>query len=683
MKRIRILLPVLVLVAGIFLACFMLAKGPTDSDEPSNISTEPSVDLSTIETVEIPQDAVADISVLSDDTYLATPGTEDISFVSETGCAMYVNNTLILFAQRGTTRDAVAAVAEKYDGSIVGEIGGMDIYQICLDGVRTHSQLQELVAQIETEDCIQSASVDYLIENQSSEILDDPWCDSGYTKFDNGQTTVYHNDAENNLWGIYAIGADKAWEHLDQMETVNVAVVEGAIDEDHEDLNIAGILYPGLTRISSLTEDETHGTHVAGTLAATPNNGNGITGVCAVDGVRLYACMNYSYITLSNAMGALKTLIADYGVKVINISQYTYTDAAVVAATHGNQEAIDAVSADATEATKYLSRLLDDGYEFLIVVAAGNQNTKVFYRCFLEEMEDFFKPSVAETYGFTTTKAFYTGDTPYTGADARYAHYLSAITDERIKSRIIVVGAADCDHNAADFSNVGSRVDIMAPGVRIYSCKANNRYGMMSGTSMAAPHVAGAAAMVFGCDPNLTGAQVKEILLATADYSYSYEGVYAGFLRADKAVELALGTRSDGLWSMIDCTFDELSSQVEDLTFYDSFDNPGHWFANGYYESASVFFEFDGNDVGDGTEIPVTMSIYSTNGEKVTVIDGVELGMEYYAVELLENAVVTRQDGSVIVVDYYPADGYGMSLHFQTVGLYSELTSVTVYRTRE
>ena len=68
----------------------------------------------------------------------------------------------------------------------------------------------------------------------------------------------------------------------------------------------------------------------------------------------------------------------------------------------------------------------------------------------------------------------------------------------------------------ATFSNYGSLVDIIAPGVNIYSTYKSKGYATMSGTSMASPHVAGAAALVLQANPTYSPAQVRTALLGVA-----------------------------------------------------------------------------------------------------------------------------------------------------------------------
>jgi subtilisin family serine protease len=84
----------------------------------------------------------------------------------------------------------------------------------------------------------------------------------------------------------------------------------------------------------------------------------------------------------------------------------------------------------------------------------------------------------------------------------------------------ITVGATDQSDSRAYFSNYGSCVDIFAPGVQITSDSYKSDTAspvMMSGTSMATPHVVGAAALVLGANPTYTAAQVRNALVGNAD----------------------------------------------------------------------------------------------------------------------------------------------------------------------
>ena len=90
---------------------------------------------------------------------------------------------------------------------------------------------------------------------------------------------------------------------------------------------------------------------------------------------------------------------------------------------------------------------------------------------------------------------------------------------------IISVAATDRNDSKASFSNWGlTHVDLGAPGVNIYSTLRNGKYGTYSGTSMACPHVAGAAGLIKAQYPNLTSDGLKARLLSGVDIVSSMEG---------------------------------------------------------------------------------------------------------------------------------------------------------------
>jgi len=108
---------------------------------------------------------------------------------------------------------------------------------------------------------------------------------------------------------------------------------------------------------------------------------------------------------------------------------------------------------------------------------------------------------------------------------------------------VMSVAALDSENNRAYFSTYNDQVDIAAPGLYVKSTLPQNKYGVMSGTSMATPHVAGVAALIWSHSPNSSAREIREILEETAqdlgpigrDDYYGH-----GLVRADLAVELLL-----------------------------------------------------------------------------------------------------------------------------------------------
>ncbi|MDT7960812.1 MAG: S8 family serine peptidase, partial [Armatimonadota bacterium] len=108
----------------------------------------------------------------------------------------------------------------------------------------------------------------------------------------------------------------------------------------------------------------------------------------------------------------------------------------------------------------------------------------------------------------------------------------------------LAVAASDPNDRLTDFSQYGTWVDIAAPGSSILSTVPGNRYEAWSGTSMACPHVAGAAALIWSCVPSLTNQQLRLALENNADpvQSYWFGGIGEGKGRLNlyRALQAAL-----------------------------------------------------------------------------------------------------------------------------------------------
>jgi thermitase len=108
----------------------------------------------------------------------------------------------------------------------------------------------------------------------------------------------------------------------------------------------------------------------------------------------------------------------------------------------------------------------------------------------------------------------------------------------------LAVAASDPNDRLTDFSQYGAWVDIAAPGSNILSTVPGNRYEAWSGTSMACPHVAGAAALIWSCAPSLTNQQLRLALENNADpvqpYWFGGIGESKGRLNLYRALQAAL-----------------------------------------------------------------------------------------------------------------------------------------------
>jgi subtilisin family serine protease len=105
---------------------------------------------------------------------------------------------------------------------------------------------------------------------------------------------------------------------------------------------------------------------------------------------------------------------------------------------------------------------------------------------------------------------------------------------------VVCVGASNNRDERASFSNYGrTTVDLFAPGVQILSLWAGGGYMSLQGTSMAAPHVAGEAALALAADPTVSTAQLKADLIASADPVDAFAPVSVSGGRADAAAAVA------------------------------------------------------------------------------------------------------------------------------------------------
>jgi subtilisin len=102
---------------------------------------------------------------------------------------------------------------------------------------------------------------------------------------------------------------------------------------------------------------------------------------------------------------------------------------------------------------------------------------------------------------------------------------------------VIAVGAVDANNNRASFSSVGNQLEVMAPGVDINSTLPGNQYGALNGTSMASPHVAGAADLILAKYPNMTNVEVRQKLRDTATNLGSAFNYGHGVINVEEALK--------------------------------------------------------------------------------------------------------------------------------------------------
>ncbi len=260
---------------------------------------------------------------------------------------------------------------------------------------------------------------------------------------------------------------------------VNVAVVDTGIDRDHPDLqaNIIGGKNCSTGRISNYDDGNGHGTHVAGTIGAV-NNDIGVVGVAP--GVLLWAVR-----VLNNAgSGTWASVVCgiDFVDSKSPVNGGPITVANMSLGGGGSDDGnCGLTNNDALH--KAICTAVADGVT--IVVAAGNSSADV----------RTFVPAAYNEVITVTALADSDGLACGRGAPTAYAP----------------------DDTFASFSNYATLSQdlgrlIAAPGVSIYSTYKGGGYATLSGTSMASPHVAGAAALYIATHPGATPATVRDAL---------------------------------------------------------------------------------------------------------------------------------------------------------------------------
>jgi subtilisin family serine protease len=285
------------------------------------------------------------------------------------------------------------------------------------------------------------------------------------------------------------IHATNGWDLQTSAGKIIVAVIDTGIRYTHEDLaanmwhnpqeNLDGYtndLY-GINTVDNGNgngdpwDDYGHGTHVAGIIGAVGNNGVGIAGICwQAQLMALKFIDTNGYGTISDAITCMD-FAQSHGAKIINASwgSYDFTSAALR----------DAVNS-----------LRDAG--IILVAAAGNDaNNNDAY------------PLFPASYNY---------------------------------DNVIAVAATDRNDNLAFFSNYGlNAVHVAAPGLPVFSCwnGSDSDYQYYQGTSMAAPHVAGACALLWSLHPDLSLLQVINQVTSTAEPLASLTGACVTGARLD------------------------------------------------------------------------------------------------------------------------------------------------------
>ncbi|HLW52249.1 MAG TPA: choice-of-anchor D domain-containing protein [Candidatus Angelobacter sp.] len=344
--------------------------------------------------------------------------------------------------------------------------------------VKSPAEARRALDQLNADPEVEFAEPDHIVA--TNQLPNDPYLSSSGSW---GQSYA-------DLWGILVIGSPAAWD-VGTGSGIVVAVVDTGIDYNHPDIaaniwintkeiasngidddgngfiddvrgwDFIGSTYQNPTQSNDPIDRFGHGTHVAGTVAAAGNNGIGVIGVAWNAQVMAVKGLDDSGFGLDSTLSPAVIYAANNGADVISNSW---------AGQGSSQTIADAIS--------YAYNL-----GAVVVAAAGNSQ---------EDALNFFPANLPQ---------------------------------------VITVAASDANSSLAFFSNFGSKIDVAAPGVDILSLRAagtslgrplNSDYTRADGTSMAAPHVSGVAALILSQHPEFSNEQVRQVIRTSASGGGSF-----------------------------------------------------------------------------------------------------------------------------------------------------------------
>ncbi|MCP3993001.1 MAG: S8 family serine peptidase, partial [Actinomycetia bacterium] len=342
-----------------------------------------------------------------------------------------------------------------------------------------------------------------------------------------------------------------------------------------------------------------HGTHVAGIIAATAGNNEGIAGLAPDVQIMDLSVSPTGSMTTSSIVRAIRYAV-DNGADIVNLSLGTSPGAPIAAVT----PMIDAVH-------------YAEAAGVLLVIAAGNNGVDL---------------STAPVYPASINA-----------------------------TNVLTVGASSPAETKASFSNYGTVVDVFAPGELILSTIPNGDYSFMSGTSQATPITVAVAALVLEQRPDADPVAVINQLVGTADElpAYANYAPSSTRLNAARAVGAAPGAATDGappvvvVGGLADASSEAVAAEITLNAPGGQYEQPFHW------EASLVSVRPDGIYAIIGHPVSIDGTSGATN-DRGAVTLGQELSMAANLVTSLPDGTygivveaVPRTDSTVRLGDAF------------------------------
>lgn len=313
-------------------------------------------------------------------------------------------------------------------------------------------------------------------------------------------TSAVPNDLHVNQWYLTKINAPMAWDYSIGNETIKIAIVDNAVSVNHQDLIDAIAINTGEIPNNGL-DDDFNGyidDYKGYDVAENDNNPSpppaSLSNSPWVHGTH---CAGIASSSTNNGIGMAGI---GYNCSIIPVK-----------CTPNSSE----------------GNTLNSAYEGIAYAMRAGAN--------VISMSFGGGPNVVSNTGQSIINAAYLQGITLVAAagnnDSNDSFYPAAFP------QVISVGATDALDSKAFFSNYGSTVDVMAPGVSIYSTlsdASNSQYGNLSGTSMACPLTAGLCGLIISQNPTRTPSEVRNILQSGCDNIDSQNPTYIGQLGAGR-----------------------------------------------------------------------------------------------------------------------------------------------------